>query len=82
MTNSLARRFRTLREDVSIFQNNIEVQISRAVAQAAQQLTTQNMAQAAQQEGSAKSKIHYQMQMQELALKGEEQKRKAAKDAV
>jgi hypothetical protein len=60
---------------------DVEVQISRAVAQAAQQLTTQNMAQAQQQQAqqAAQDPI-IQMQQQELALKAEEQKRKAARD--
>ena len=60
---------------------DVEVQISRAVAQAAQQLTTQNMAQAQQQEAQQKAEDPIiQMQMQELALKAEEQKRKASRD--
>jgi hypothetical protein len=60
---------------------DVEVQISRAVAQAAQQLTMQNMAQAQQQQAQQQAQDPIiQMQMQELALKGEEQKRKAAKD--
>jgi hypothetical protein len=60
---------------------DVEVQISRAVAQAAQQLTTQNMAQAQQQEAQQKAEDPIiQMQQQELALKAEEQKRKAARD--
>jgi hypothetical protein len=69
-------------EDDEHIPEDVEVQISRAVAQAAQQLTTQNMAQAQQQEAQQKAQDPIiQMQMQELALKGEEQKRKAAKDA-
>ena len=69
-------------DDEEHISEEIEVQISRAVAQAAQQLTTQNMAQAQQQEAQQKAEDPIiQMQMQELALKGEEQKRKAAKDA-
>ena len=70
-------------EDDEHLPEDVEVQISRAVAQAAQQLTTQNMAEAQQKE--AKQKLEdpiIQMQMQELALKGEEQKRKAAKDVT
>jgi hypothetical protein len=60
---------------------DVEVQISRAVAKAAQQLTMQNMAQAQQQQAQQQAQDPIiQMQMQELALKGEEQKRKAAKD--
>jgi len=69
-------------DDEEHISEEIEVQISRAVAQAAQQLTMQNMAQAQQQEAQQKAEDPIiQMQMQELALKGEEQKRKAAKDA-
>jgi hypothetical protein len=53
------------------------------VAQAAQQLTMQNMAQAQQQEAQQQAQDPIvQMQMQELALKGQEQERKAAKDAT
>jgi hypothetical protein len=69
-------------DDEEHISEEIEVQISRAVAQAAQQLTTQNMAQAQQQQAQQQAQDPIiQMQMQELALKGEEQKRKAAKDA-
>jgi hypothetical protein len=69
-------------DDDESINEDVEVQISRAVAQAAQQLTTQNMAQAQQQEAQQKAEDPIiQMQMQELALKGEEQKRKAARDA-
>ena len=70
-------------DDEESIAEDVEVQISRAVAQAAQQLTTQNMAQAQQQEAQQKAEDPIiQMQQQELALKGEEQKRKAAKDAT
>jgi hypothetical protein len=69
-------------EDDEHIPEDVEVQISRAVAQAAQQLTMQNMAQAQQQEAQQKAEDPIvQMQMQELALKGQEQERKAAKDA-
>ena len=68
-------------EDEDHIPEDVEVQISRAVAQAAQQLTMQNMAQAQQQEAQQKAQDPIiQMQQQELALKGEEQKRKAARD--
>jgi hypothetical protein len=68
-------------EDDEHIPEDVEVQISRAVAQAAQQLTTQNMAQAHQQEAQQQAQDPIiQMQQQELALKGEEQKRKAARD--
>ena len=70
-------------DDEESIAEDVEVQISRAVAQAAQQLTMQNMAQAQQQEAQQKAEDPIiQMQMQELALKGEEQKRKAVKDAT
>ena len=70
-------------DDEESIAEDVEVQISRAVAQAAQQLTTQNMAQAQQQQAQQKAEDPIiQMQQQELALKGEEQKRKAAKDAT
>jgi hypothetical protein len=69
-------------DDEEHINEDVEVQISRAVAQAAQQLTMQNMAQAQQQQAQQQAQDPIiQMQMQELALKGEEQKRKAAKDA-
>ena len=69
-------------DDEESISEDVEVQISRAVAQAAQQLTMQNMAAAQQQEAQQQAQDPIvQMQMQELALKGEEQKRKAAKDA-
>ena len=68
-------------EDDEHIPEDVEIQISRAVAQAAQQLTTQNMAQAQQQEAQQKAEDPIiQMQQQELALKTEEQKRKAARD--
>jgi hypothetical protein len=70
-------------EDDEPLSEEYEVQLSRMVAQAAQQLTIQNQAQAAQQEAQQQAQDPIiQMQMQELALKGEEQKRKAAKDAT
>jgi hypothetical protein len=69
-------------DDESIAED-VEVQISRAVAQAAKQLTMQNMAQAQQQQAQQQAEDPIiQMQQQELALKGEEQKPKAAKDAT
>ena len=58
-----------------------EVAISRLVAQAAQQLTTQNQAQAAQQEAQQQAQDPIiQMQMQELQIKAQEQQRKVQKD--
>ena len=72
-----------MEEDDEPLSEEYEVQLSRMVARAAQQLTTQNQAQAAQQEAQQQAQDPIiQMQMQELALKGEEQKRKAAKDAT
>jgi hypothetical protein len=69
-------------DDEESIAEDVEVQISRAVAQAAQQLTMQNMAQAQQQQAQQQAQDPIiQMQMQELALKGQEQERKAAKDA-
>jgi hypothetical protein len=68
-------------DDEETISEEVEVQISRAVAQAAQQLTMQNMAQAQQQEAQQQAQDPIvQMQMQELALKGQEQERKAARD--
>jgi hypothetical protein len=70
-------------DDEETISEEVEIQISRAVAQAAQQLTMQNMAQAQQQEAQQQAQDPIvQMQMQELALKGQEQERKAAKDAT
>jgi hypothetical protein len=70
-------------DDEESIAEDVEVQISRAVAQAAKQLTMQNMAQAQQQEAQQKAEDPIiQMQQQELALKGQEQQRKAAKDAT
>jgi hypothetical protein len=58
-----------------------EVAISRLVARAAQQLTTQNQAQAAQQEAQQQAQDPIiQMQMQELQIKAQEQQRKVQKD--
>jgi hypothetical protein len=68
-------------DDEEHISQDVEVQISRAVAQAAQQLTMQNMAQAQQKEAQQKAEDPIiQMQQQELQIKMEEQKRKAAKD--
>jgi hypothetical protein len=58
-----------------------EVAISRLVAQAAQQVTTQNQAQAAQEQAQQQAQDPIiQMQMQELQLKAQELQRKAQKD--
>jgi hypothetical protein len=58
-----------------------EVQISRMVAKAAQQLTTQNQAVAAQQQALQQAQDPIiQMQMQELQIKQAEQQRKSQKD--
>ena len=58
-----------------------EVQIARLVAQASQQLLQKNQAEAAQEQVQQQQQDPIiQMQMQELQLKGEEIKRKMAKD--
>jgi hypothetical protein len=58
-----------------------EVQLSRMVAQAAQQLTTQNQAAAAQQQAQQQAQDPIiQMQQQELQIKQAEQQRKAQRD--
>jgi hypothetical protein len=58
-----------------------EVQLSRMVAQAAQQLTTQNQAAAAQQQAQQQAEDPIiQMQQQELQIKQAEQERKAQRD--
>jgi hypothetical protein len=60
-----------------------EVAISLLVAQAAQQLTLQNQAQAAQQEAQQQAQDPIiQMQQAELQLKAQEVQRKAQKDQV
>ena len=68
-------------QDENSIPEEYEVQISRLVAQASTQLLQQNQAQAAQQQAQEQAQDPIvQMQMQELAIKGEEQKRKAARD--
>jgi hypothetical protein len=68
-------------EDDEPMSEEYEVQLSRMVAQAAQQLTTQNQAAAAQQEAQQKAEDPIiQMQQQELAIKAQEQQRKAQRD--
>jgi hypothetical protein len=58
-----------------------EVQISRLVAQASQQVLANNQAQAAQQKAQEQMQDPIiQMQMQELQLKGQEVQRKVQKD--
>ena len=60
-----------------------EVQISRLVAQASQQVLLQNQQQAAQQQAAQQAQDPIiQMQQQELAIKGQEVQRKAQKDQV
>lgn len=58
-----------------------EIQISRLVAQASQQVLLQNQQQAAQQKAMEQAQDPIiQMQMQELAIKGQEVQRKVQKD--
>lgn len=58
-----------------------EVQISRLVAQASQQVLANNQAQAAQQQAQQQAQDPIiQMQMQELQIKGQEVQRKVQKD--
>ena len=60
-----------------------EVQISRLVAQASQQVLLQNQQQAAQQQAAQQAQDPIiQMQQQELAIKGQEVQRKVQKDQV
>ncbi len=60
-----------------------EIQISRLVAQASQQVLLQNQQQAAQQQAAQQAQDPIiQMQQQELAIKGQEVQRKAQKDQV
>jgi len=60
-----------------------EVQLSRMVAQASAQLLQQNQAQAAQQQAQQQMQDPIiQMQMQELEIKREDSKRRAAKDMI
>jgi Tfp pilus assembly protein PilF len=62
---------------------NLEAKLAPLLAQAAQRLLQQNQAQVAQQQSQqiAKDPI-VQMQQQELQIKMEEQKRKAARDVA
>ena len=60
-----------------------ELQISRLVAQASQQVLQTNQQQAAQQQAAQQAQDPIiQMQMQELQIKDKEVQRKAAKDAM
>jgi hypothetical protein len=60
-----------------------ELQISRLVAQASQQLLQQNQAQAAQQQAQQQAQDPIiQMQQQELQIKAQDQARKAEKDKI
>jgi hypothetical protein len=60
-----------------------EIQISRLVAQASQQVLANNQAQAAQQQAQQQAQDPIiQMQMQELQIKGQEVQRKVQKDQV
>ena len=68
-------------EDDDELPQEYEVQIARLVAQASQQLLQKNQAEAAQEQVQQQQQDPIiQMQMQELQLKGEEIKRKMAKD--
>jgi hypothetical protein len=68
-------------EDDEPMSEEYEVQLSRMVAQAAQQLTTQNQAAAAQQQAQQQAEDPIiQMQQQELQIKAQEQQRKAQRD--
>lgn len=71
-----------MKEDEDALPEEYEVQLSRLVAQASAQLLAQNQAQAAQEQIAQQQQDPIiQMQMQELAIKGQEVQRKAAKDA-
>jgi len=68
-------------EDDEPMPEEYEVQLSRMVAKAAQQLTTQNQAAAAQQQAQQQAQDPIiQMQQQELQIKQAEQARKAQRD--
>ena len=68
-------------EDDEPMPEEYEVQLSRMVAKAAQQLTTQNQAAAAQQQAQQQAQDPIiQMQQQELQIKQAEQQRKAQRD--
>jgi hypothetical protein len=70
-------------DDQDALPEDYEVQISRLVAQASAQLLQQNQAQAAQQQAQEQMQDPIvQMQMQELQIKAEDQKRKVLKDQV
>ena len=70
-----------MEDDDEPLSEEYEVQLSRMVAQAAQQLTTQNQAAAAQQQAQQQAEDPIiQMQQQELQIKQAEQQRKAQRD--
>jgi len=70
-----------LKDDDDVMPEEYEVQVSRMVAQAAQQLLQQNQAQAAQQQAQQQMQDPIiQMQMKELELQEKEIQRKTQKD--
>jgi hypothetical protein len=72
----------TMKEDEQM-PEELEVALSRMVAQAAQQLTLQNQQQAAQQQAQQQAQDPIiQMQQAELQIKAADQQRKAAKDQM
>jgi len=70
-----------LKEEDDTLPEDYEVQLSRLVAQASAQLLQQNQQQAAQQQAQEQAQDPIiQMQQQELAIKGQDLKRKVIKD--
>jgi hypothetical protein len=72
-----------LKEDEDTVPEDYEVQLSRLVAQASQQLLQQNQSQAAQQQAQQQAQDPIiQMQQQELQIKAQDVQRKAQKDQM
>lgn len=68
-------------DEDKVLPEDYEIQMSRLVAQASQQLLQQNQAQAAQQQAQQQAEDPMvQIAKEELAIKGQEVQRKAAKD--
>ena len=72
-----------LKEDEDTVPEDYEVQLSRLVAQASQQLLQKNQAENAQQQAAQQAQDPIiQMQQQELQIKAQDVQRKAAKDQM
>jgi hypothetical protein len=72
-----------LKEDEDTIPEEYEVQLSKLIAQASQQLLQQNQSQAAQQQAQQQAQDPIiQMQQQELQIKAQDVQRKAQKDMM